>query len=96
MLPKGHSGDLEVRDLGQNYSPSRLEGKCLLVCVTVTMSHRREYLGSSLAADLTLELNVIERATCKPELCYLCPELTARPIPTSCLTLQSRCIESCL
>lgn len=90
MLPKGHSGDLEVRDLGQNYLPSRLEGKCFLVCVTVAMSHRREYLGSSLAADLTSELNVVERATYKPELCYLCPELTARPIPASCLTLPSK------
>lgn len=90
MLPKGHGGGLEVRDLGQNYLPSRLEGKRLLVCVTVAMSHGREYLGSSLAADLTSELNVVERATHKPELCYLCPELTVQPTPASCLTLPSK------
>lgn len=39
-------GGLEVRTLGQDCSPSRLEGKCLLVCITMAMSYRRQDLGS--------------------------------------------------
>lgn len=43
---------LEVRNLGQDRSPSRLEGECLLVCVTLAMSCRRGYLGSRLGTNL--------------------------------------------
>lgn len=39
-------GGLEVRTLGQDCSPSRLEGKCLLVCITMAMSYRRQDLGA--------------------------------------------------
>lgn len=46
VLLKAVVGGLEVRNLGQDCSPSSLEGKRLLVCVTVAMSCRREYLGS--------------------------------------------------
>lgn len=45
-LLKAVVGGLEVRNLGQDSSPSSLEGKCLLVCVTMAMSCRRQYLGA--------------------------------------------------
>ena len=60
MLLKAVVGGLEVRNLGQDCSPSSLEGKCLPVCITMAMSCRREYLGSSLGAKLASELNVVE------------------------------------
>lgn len=65
-------GGLEMRNWGQFCSPSRLEGECL--CVSMSMSYRRKYLDYSVEANLASELIVVEqRTTCEPEV-WLCAQ----------------------